>query len=81
MLAGTVRGVDKPLAQALGAHRSEECLHRQALCHACIQGITDQFAVQSILDTRKLELAFIGGDVGDVCDPSLVRGGDVEWPT
>ena len=38
-----------------------------------IEGIADQFAVEQVLDASKVKSDFIGGDVGDVRHPRVVR--------
>ena len=73
ILAATIRVVDQPLARPLGGYCPKEGLHDQLLRHAGIEGIADQFAVEQVLDASKVKPALVGGDVGDVRQPPLVR--------
>ena len=61
--------VDQSLCRPLGGDGAKERLRHQARGHPLGHGVADQFAVEQVLDTGKIESALVGGDVGDIADP------------
>lgn len=65
--------MNEPSFWALGGNRPEECLHYQVLRHPFAKGVTDQFAVEQVLDSRQVKPSFVSSHVGYIGDPHAVR--------
>src|SRR5680860_470646 len=65
--------MDETGGRALYAHRLEQRVGDQRFGHAFADCVADELASVQILDTRQVQPALDGGDVGDICHPHFVR--------
>lgn len=72
--------VDQSLCRPLRGDGAKERLRHQARGHPLGHGVADQFAVEQVLDTGKIESALVGGDVGDIADPGAIGRRHGELP-
>jgi hypothetical protein len=72
ILAAAIRVVNQILGRTSGAYRPEQGLHDQIFGHSLGHSVANKPSVKQLLDARKIEPAFVRGDIGDVGHPSTI---------
>lgn len=80
VLAATIRMVDQFFGRLLGGDDTEQGLRHEIRGHSPGHRVAHQFAMDQVLDAGKAEPAFVGGDIGDIGHPGLIRCGNGKLP-